>query len=95
MVQGSAGYGAGGRNEPVPQQGDPQGIIRSGDVAVRIEGELVPVVDVELGGQENIYFEHHVLLWKEHVAALRHVSLPATCLVAATIESYHDNQPLS
>jgi len=67
MVQGSAGsgYGAGGRNEPVPQQGDPQGIIRSGDVAVRIEGELVPVVDVELGGQENIYFEHHVLLWKE------------------------------
>ena len=58
-------YGAGGSNEPVPQQGEPQGLLRSGDVAVRIEGELVPVVDVELGGRENVYFEHHVLLWKE------------------------------
>ena len=62
---GQQDYGVGGYNEPVPQQGDPRGIIRSGDVAVRIEGELVPVVDVELGGRENIYFEHHVLLWKD------------------------------
>ena len=54
---------AGAANEPVPQVGDPQGVFRSGDVTVRIEGELVPVVDVELGGRENIYFEHHVLLW--------------------------------
>lgn len=61
---GRAG-GGGDFNEPVPQQGDPQGVLRSGDVAVKIEGELVPVVDVELGGRENIYFEHHVLLWKE------------------------------
>jgi hypothetical protein len=44
-----AGHGAGGFNEPVPQQGEPQGVLRSGDVAVRIEGELVPVVDVALG----------------------------------------------
>jgi hypothetical protein len=44
-----AGYGAGGFNEPVPQQGEPQGVLRSGDVAVRIDGELVPVVDVALG----------------------------------------------
>ena len=56
------GYGA---TEPVLQQGGPQGVLRAGDVAVRIEGELVPVVDVELGGRENVYFEHHVLLWKE------------------------------
>ncbi len=67
---GNGGYGAqdgggGAYNEPVPQQGDPQGVLRSGDIAVRIEGELVPVVDVELGGRENIYFEHHVLLWKQ------------------------------
>jgi hypothetical protein len=34
-------------------------------VAVRIEGELGPVIDVTLGGRENVYFEHHVLLWKE------------------------------
>jgi uncharacterized protein (AIM24 family) len=49
----------------VPQQGEPRDLLRSGDVAVRIEGELVPVVDVALGGRENVYFEHHVLLWKE------------------------------
>jgi hypothetical protein len=59
------GYGAGGSNEPVLQQGEPQGLLRAGDVAVRIEGELVPVVNVELGGRENVYFEHHVLLWKD------------------------------
>lgn len=64
-AQGSGGGGGGAYNEPVPQQGDPQGVLRSGDIAVRIEGELVPVVDVELGGRENIYFEHHVLLWKQ------------------------------
>src|ERR1700722_13696588 len=58
-------FGVGAPNEPVPQVGDPTGIIRSGDVTVRIEGELVPVVDGELGGRESIYFEHHVLLWKE------------------------------
>src|SRR2546423_1016338 len=65
------GYGAGGSNEPVPQQGEPQGLLRSGDVAVRIEGELVPVVDVELGGRESVYFDHHVLLWKEPQVSIR------------------------
>ena len=29
-----------------------------------IEGELVPVLHLELGGQMPVYFEHHVLLWK-------------------------------
>src|SRR5919198_4251151 len=73
------GYGAGGFNEPVLQQGEPQGLLRAGDVAVRIAGELVPVVDVELGGRENVYFEHHVLLWKDpqviRAAAVRRRSL--------------------
>lgn len=32
-------------------------------VTYHIEGELVPVLHVELSG-ENVYFEHHVLLWK-------------------------------
>jgi uncharacterized protein (AIM24 family) len=32
---------------------------------MRIEGELVPVVDVELGSSTSIYFEHHILLWKQ------------------------------
>jgi uncharacterized protein (AIM24 family) len=31
----------------------------------QIEGEIVPVVDVTLAPGEHVYFEHHVLLWKE------------------------------
>ncbi|MDQ6926301.1 MAG: AIM24 family protein [Candidatus Eremiobacteraeota bacterium] len=34
-----------------------------GGVTYHIEGELVPVLHVELG-RDPIYFEHHVLLWK-------------------------------
>jgi uncharacterized protein (AIM24 family) len=30
----------------------------------RLEGELVPVLHMELDGQTPVYFEHHVLLWK-------------------------------
>ncbi len=36
-----------------------------GDTTLRIEGELVPVVDVELGPRNTVYFEHHILLWKQ------------------------------
>jgi uncharacterized protein (AIM24 family) len=50
--------------EPVPELRNPQELIRSGDLTLRIEGEVVPVVDVELGKQQSIYFEHHILLWK-------------------------------
>lgn len=35
-----------------------------GGVTYHIEGELVPVLQVELGA-ERVYFEHHVLLWKD------------------------------
>jgi len=30
----------------------------------RLEGELVPVLHMDLDGQVPVYFEHHVLLWK-------------------------------
>jgi uncharacterized protein (AIM24 family) len=30
----------------------------------RLEGELVPALHMELDGSVNIFFEHHVLLWK-------------------------------
>ena len=33
-------------------------------VTYHIEGELVPVLQIELG-QMPIYFEHHILLWKD------------------------------
>jgi uncharacterized protein (AIM24 family) len=35
-----------------------------GSLSYQIAGELVPVLDIELGGEE-IYFEHHILLWKD------------------------------
>lgn len=29
-----------------------------------LEGELVPVLTVELDGRQSVFFEHHVVLWK-------------------------------
>ena len=34
-------------------------------VTYHLDGELVPVLTVELAPQSSIYFEHHILLWKE------------------------------
>ncbi len=31
----------------------------------RIEGELVPVLHLRLDGSTRVYFEHHVVLWKD------------------------------
>jgi len=42
-----------------------------GDLAYRIEGELVPVLHLRLGGEVNIYFEHHVLFWKTPELAIK------------------------
>ena len=51
--------------EPVPESDNPKEPIRLGDMTIKVEGELVPVVDVELGSQQTVYFEHHILLWKQ------------------------------
>jgi len=55
----------GSYSEPVPELDNPKEPIQIGDMSVRVEGELVPVVDIELGRQQTIYFEHHILLWKQ------------------------------
>jgi len=34
-------------------------------VAYRVEGELVPVLHVRLDGSVRLFFEHHVVLWKD------------------------------
>jgi uncharacterized protein (AIM24 family) len=31
----------------------------------QVEGDLVPVAEINLGHQDGVYFEHHVMLWKE------------------------------
>jgi uncharacterized protein (AIM24 family) len=53
-----------GYQEPVPEIHNPDEPIILGDMSIRIEGGLVPVVDVELGQSQSVYFEHHILLWK-------------------------------
>jgi uncharacterized protein (AIM24 family) len=57
--------GVGAYTEPVAESDNPKEAIVVGDTTVRVEGELVPVVDVELGPRTTIYFEHHILLWKQ------------------------------
>ena len=34
-------------------------------VGYRIDGELVPVLHIRVNGQMPVYFEHHVILWKD------------------------------
>ncbi len=31
----------------------------------QVEGELVPVAEISLAQQDGVFFEHHVLLWKD------------------------------
>ena len=35
-----------------------------GGVTYHLDGELVPVLTVELSSPASVYFEHHILLWK-------------------------------
>jgi len=53
-----------GNGVPRAELHNPKGPLKVGDLTITIEGELVPVVDVMLGNQVSIYFEHHILLWK-------------------------------
>lgn len=54
-----------GYTEPQPEVANPKLPITLGDMSIKVEGELVPVVDVELGRQQTVYFEHHIVLWKQ------------------------------
>lgn len=53
-----------GNNVPRAELHNPKGPLHIADMTISIEGELVPVVDIMLGNQLPIYFEHHILLWK-------------------------------
>jgi uncharacterized protein (AIM24 family) len=39
--------------------------VRFGSSTCQMEGELVPVAEITLGGADSIFFEHHVMLWKD------------------------------
>lgn len=49
--------------------------IQFGHSKLQIEGELVPVADFDLHEQEIIWFNHHVLLWKDPTVRLERKSL--------------------
>ncbi len=51
-------------NTPRAELHNPKGPLQVADMTISIQGELVPVVDIMLGNQMPIYFEHHILLWK-------------------------------
>lgn len=53
-----------GNAVPKAELHNPKGPLHVADMTITIDGELVPVVDVMLGNQLSIYFEHHILLWK-------------------------------
>ena len=38
-------------------------------VTYHVAGELVPVLTVEVTPDEPVYFEHHILLWKQDTVA--------------------------
>ncbi len=39
--------------------------IRFGNSTCQVEGEIVPVAEIALAPGETVYFEHHVMLWKD------------------------------
>jgi uncharacterized protein (AIM24 family) len=57
-----------------------------GGVSYRVDGELVPVLTVELQSENAVYFEHHILLWKspEVELSLRTMKGAARRMIAGT-----------
>ena len=50
--------------------------IHFGSSTSQVEGEIVPVAEVTLGQGDSVYFEHHVMLWKDTSVAMTVMSLP-------------------
>ena len=69
----AAVVGDGGWEElpPIPDMAR----IQFGRSKLQIEGELVPVADFELHAGEKIWFNHHVLLWKDPAVHLERLSM--------------------
>jgi len=58
-----------------PQIRDLTEIRWSASVA-QVDGTVVPVVDVELGAGDALFFEHHVMLWKDDATAMSVMDTP-------------------
>jgi uncharacterized protein (AIM24 family) len=44
--------------------------IRFANSTCQVEGEIVPVAEINLGAGDSIFFEHHVMLWKDERVAM-------------------------
>jgi uncharacterized protein (AIM24 family) len=42
----------------------------------QVEGEIVPVAEIHLGAGDSVFFEHHIMLWKEDSVPLTVLQLP-------------------
>ena len=49
--------------------------IHFGSSTCQVEGEIVPADEINLGAGDSIFFEHHVMLWKEERVPLSVMSL--------------------
>jgi uncharacterized protein (AIM24 family) len=49
--------------------------IRFSSSTCQVEGEIVPAAEINLGPGDSIFFEHHVMLWKEPHVPLTLMSL--------------------
>jgi uncharacterized protein (AIM24 family) len=49
--------------------------IQFGRSTCQVEGEVVPVAEINLGAGDWIYFEHHVMLWKDGAVPLSNMQL--------------------
>src|SRR5258708_29017357 len=47
-----------------------------GQSVCQVAGELVPVAELNVGAGDSIYFEHHVMLWKEPAVPVAVMTLP-------------------
>ncbi|HEX5230071.1 MAG TPA: AIM24 family protein [Bryobacteraceae bacterium] len=42
----------------------------------QVEGEIVPVAEIHLGANDSVFFEHHIMLWKDDNVPLSVMQLP-------------------
>ena len=50
--------------------------IRFSSSVAQVDGTVVPVMDVELGAGDAVFFEHHVMLWKDEGVAMAVMDTP-------------------
>ncbi len=50
--------------------------IHFGNSTCQVEGEIVPVAEIRLAGSDAVYFEHHVMLWKDPGGAMTVMPMP-------------------